>query len=201
MEKTTKSLWADTPFSLIPTPGRSEPVSNLSPPTYIAREMACAHNGMLRALNSIYNQCIHVQAPQDITDLLLYAKFWCEWLHEHHEAEEQFLFPEIERITEVKGLMQANIAQHDAFTPGLKAFHLYTKETSPQLYDGQKLRGIIDSFGPTLTQHLAEEVETLKGLEKYNGTVLKEAFLKFDAELRKGDKVSQRKSAILCPFL
>jgi hypothetical protein len=189
MQAKPTAPWADTPFSLIPTPGGSIPVSTLSPATFMAQEMACAHNGMIRALNSIYNQCIYVKKPQDIHDLLLYTKFWCDWIHEHHDEEEHFLFPEVERITQVKGLMEKNVEQHVAFMPGLEEFQKYAETTTPESYDGQHLRGIIDKFGPKLTLHLTEEIETFLGLETYDGPVLKEAYMKFDLELRKGDKV------------
>ncbi|EHL02819.1 hypothetical protein M7I_1081 [Glarea lozoyensis 74030] len=140
---------------------------------------------MIRALNSIYNQCIYVKKPQDIRDLLLYSKFWCDWIHEHHDEEEKLLFPAIERITKVDGIMEKNVAQHEAFMPGLEEFQRYAETTKPELYDGQQLRDIIDKFGSKLTVHLTEEIETLLGLESYDGPVLKEAYIKFDLELRK----------------
>jgi hypothetical protein len=98
--------WADTPFTLIPTPGRGENLNKLEDAVFIAREMANAHNGMLRALNSIYQQCIFVKDPKDVKDLLLYATFWCDWIHEHHDGEETFFFPRVEEITSMKGLME-----------------------------------------------------------------------------------------------
>lgn len=98
--------WADTPFTLIPTPGRGENLNKREDAVFIAREMANAHNGMLRALNSIYQQCIFVKDPKDVKDLLLYATFWCDWIHEHHDGEETFFFPRVEEITSMKGLME-----------------------------------------------------------------------------------------------
>lgn len=96
---TTTTPWADTPFPLIPTPGRGLDLSPSSPnhsSIYLAREMACAHNGMLRALNSIYNQCLYVSRPQDVKDLLTYTKFWAGWIHVHHDAEGEMFFPDVE---------------------------------------------------------------------------------------------------------
>jgi hemerythrin-like domain-containing protein len=199
MAKPTTTPWADTPFPLIPTPGRSQSLSSLPPATFMAREMACAHNGMLRGLNSIYHQCTHIRNPQDINDFLLYTKFWCGWIHEHHDVEEQFLFPDVERITGVKGLMERNVLQHQAFMPGLEEFQRYAEETTSDLYNGEELQKIIDKFGSKLTQHLTEEIETLLGLEIYNGPVLKDAYVKFDLEFRKGNKVSFFYS--VCSFL
>lgn len=181
--------WADAPFALIPTPGRGEDLTKLDDVVFIARDMASAHNGMLRALNSIYQQCIFVNEPNDVKDLLLYANFWCGWIHEHHTGEETFLFPKIEEITGVKGLMEVNVAQHHAFMEGLEGFHKYVKETKAEEYDGMKIRGIIDSFGGKLTKHLTEEIGTLMGLKTYDGPALKKEYLIFDLEMRKGEKV------------
>ncbi|KAK0119292.1 hypothetical protein ONS95_008139 [Cadophora gregata] len=181
--------WVDSPFHLIPTPGRGEEVSKLPVHIWIAREMACAHNGMLRGLNSIYQQSIHVANPEDIKDLLKYTEFWCGWIHEHHDAEEDFYFPEVERLTGVKGLMAANVAQHHAFMPGLEALGKFAKETTVEEYDGTRLRAVIDSFGKVLTEHLIDEIETLLELEKYDGVVMKKLYQELDLKVRAGDKV------------
>ena len=183
--------WADTPFALIPTPGRGENLAKLDDIVFIAREMANAHNGMLRALNSIYQQCIYVKEPKDIKDLLLYANFWCDWIHEHHEGEENFFFPQVEKITGVEGLMEVNVEQHQAFMGGLEEFQMFVKETDVEDFDGREMRRIIEAFGGKLTKHLTEEIETLLGLNIYDGAALRKAYMVFDLEMRKGDKVSQ----------
>jgi hemerythrin-like domain-containing protein len=183
--------WADAPFTLIPTPGRGKDLNKLDDTVWIAREMANAHNGMLRALNSIYQQCIYVKEPRDVKDLLLYVTFWCDWIHEHHEGEESFLFPRVEEITGVEGLMKVNITQHQMFMNGLEEMKKYAKKTKAEEYDGMELRGIIDGFGGNLTKHLTEEIETLLGLKTYDGPELKKAYVGFDDEMRKGDKVNR----------
>lgn len=185
----TDAPWADTPFDLIPLPGRGQGLAKLPVAEWIAREMACAHNGMLRGLNSIYHQCIHVTKPEDIKDLLKYTEFWCGWIHEHHDVEEDFYFPEVERLTETKGLMARNVVQHEAFMPGLEAFDKFAKETTVEEYDGAKLRAIVDSFGETLTKHLTEEIETLLDLKTFDAPTMKKLYDEFDLKLRGGDKV------------
>ncbi len=166
-------------------------MKKLDDTVFIAYEMACAHNAMIRSLNSIYQQCIFVKAPKDIQDLLQYTTFWCDWIHEHHDGEESSFFPKVEKITGVKGLMEVNVAQHHAFMDGLEELHRYVKETKAEEYDGMKLRGIIDGFGGKLTTHLNEEIETLSGLKMFDGQALRKAYMEFDAEMRKGDKVSE----------
>jgi hypothetical protein len=100
-------------------------------------------------------------------------------------------FPRVEEITGVKGLMEVNIAQHHTFIEGLEELRKYAKETKAGEYDGVELRGIIDGFGGDLTRHLTEEIDTLLGLKKYDGLALKKAFVGFDDEMRKGDKVNR----------
>ncbi|KAL7945351.1 hypothetical protein V8C42DRAFT_322883 [Trichoderma barbatum] len=180
--------WADEPFSLLSIPGSGVNLSKAHGSVYVAREMAFAHNGMIRSLNSIYQQCIHISALVDIDDLLKYARFWCQWIHEHHQGEEELLFPQIEKITGEKGLMEQNVTQHHAFEPGLSEFEAWLNECKPEKYDGKELRAMIDRFGKTLTQHLTEEIQTLLGLETYDGQALKDAWTAFDLEMRKGDK-------------
>jgi len=184
----TKS-WADSPFPLIPTPGGSQEPNTLPGAVWLAREMACAHNAMLRALNSIFQQCVHVMEPQDVKDLLLYAKFWCDWIHEHHEGEESILFPAIEKITGVEGLMAANVEQHHRFEEGLEHLKKYVSETEVEEYEGGKLREIIEEFGGKLTEHLMEEIATLLALEKYDAKALRAAWVGFDEAMRQGEKV------------
>lgn len=188
MASTTTAPWADTPFELIRVPGNGTDIEKGPEAIYIAAEMASAHNGMLRGLNSIYQQCIHVMLPADVADLLKYTEFWCGWLEEHHAAEETFFFPAVEKAAGVKGLMEGNVEQHHTFLPGLERLERYAKETTVEDYEGKEMRGIIDGFGAAMTTHLREEIETLLGLEKFDGVVMKKLWLEFDAKLREGDK-------------
>ncbi|CZR51055.1 uncharacterized protein PAC_00930 [Phialocephala subalpina] len=188
MASTTTRPWADTPFKLISLPGEGQDWKNKHSAIFLAREMACAHNGMLRSLNSIYHQCIHVSSPTDISDLLTYAKFWCGWLEEHHEAEEKWFFPDIERIAGVEDLMAGMVTQHRDFMPGLEELTKFVNGTKVEEYDGRELRRIVDDFGAILTKHLTEEVEVLKKLVIHDGPALKKAYLEFDDKLRGGDK-------------
>lgn len=191
----TSTPWADTPFSLILTPGRSIDLTTSHASIFIAREMACAHNGMLRALNSIYNQCLYVSSPTDIHDLVMYTKFWIDWIHEHHEAEEKMFFVDVERITGVKDWGSANVLQHESFMKGLHDLEKYVntlldggKELENE-YDGAHMRGLIDAFAPDLATHLNDEIGTLLALKPFDGPKLRQAYDEFDLELRKGDKV------------
>ncbi|KUI53652.1 hypothetical protein VP1G_01291 [Cytospora mali] len=137
----------------------------------VAQEMCLVHNVLLRGINSVYLQCVNVeaQAPGSIPDFVNYAEQWGLSVHEHHETEETFFFPEIESFTGAGGIMEANVGQHEAFHDGLAAFMGYIDavKSGREAYSGERLKGIIESFMPVLREHLWDEVKTLLALEEY----------------------------------
>src|SRR4051812_24035571 len=137
---------------------------------YVATQMALAHNGILRGLNSIFLQATQIprQDLGAIRDFLTYCQCWCESMHHHHDAEENEFFPSIELISGVQGIMERNIEQHRAFTPGFDLFHEYSRTCVPEDYDGGKIRRLIEDFAEPLTQHLHDEIKTLRALDKYD---------------------------------
>lgn len=153
--------------------------------------MALAHNGIIRGLNSIYLQAPHI--PQkDLTtvkDFLTYCQCWCESMHHHHEAEEEDFFPAIEKIANSPGLMERNIEQHRAFTPGFDAFQEYARTCSPEDYDGQKARGLVEAFAEPLTRHLNDEIKTLQALDVHDSAKIRQAYDHTEAILMKTDNV------------
>ncbi|KAJ9148895.1 Hemerythrin HHE cation binding domain-containing protein [Pleurostoma richardsiae] len=163
-----KKPWADGPFELIPTPSSlgDKPKGSQA----IVPEMLIVHNFLLRGINSIYLQCVNVErSPAVIPDFVNFAACWGSLLHEHHEAEETMMFPSMEKLAGVTGLMDANVDQHRAFHGGLEAYegYLSSVKEGKEKYDGQKLRGLIDSFMPVLRQHLHDEIDTLVKLSQY----------------------------------
>lgn len=78
-------------------------------------------------------------------------------------------FKQIEDMAGVPGLMKPNVEQHAAFHGGLEAFLAYLDavKAGGEEYDGERLRGIIDSFMPVLRTHLFDEIQTLLALDKY----------------------------------
>lgn len=135
--------------------------------------MVAIHNVFIRGLNAIHNQAVKVGTQgteEDKTDFFEFAAIWAFGLHEHHALEETKIFPDIEEVTGVKGVMEANVHQHEAFTEGITQYQEYLKSvrSGAEVYDGHKLLAIIDSFGPTLAEHLLDEIETLKSLRQYS---------------------------------
>lgn len=150
--------------------------------------MVILHNIVLRGLNSIYLQAPKVP-PKDYSDFINYCYCWYLLIdgrphpipppafskpttdnsQGHHRAEEERFFPDLERRTNEKGLMDANIAQHDAFHTGLEAYKIYldSVRAHPHKFSSTKLLSIINNFGPILCTHLADEIPTLLALERY----------------------------------
>jgi hemerythrin-like domain-containing protein len=153
--------------------------------------MSLAHNGILRGLNSIYLQAPHIPQgdTKTIQDFLIYCQCWSESMHHHHEAEEQVFFPTIEQVSGVQGVMERNKEQHRAFTPGFDRFHEYARTCLPKDYDGQKLGSLVDDFAEPLTQHLRDEIDTLRALDKYDSQRVRQAYQQLEKVLMATDNV------------
>jgi len=59
--------------------------------------------------------------------------------------------------------MHENVEQHKAFMDGFTAMESYFSQVrlTPEIYDGNKVQKMIETFGPTFTKHLTEEIETI----------------------------------------
>ena len=180
MESKPSKPWADTPYTLVATPSVTRDLKTSHFSVYMATDMTHAHNTFIRALNAIYNQAPNVTNRTDIQDFLFYCKCWCQTLELHHHHEETALFPEIERLAKKPGLMEQNVEQHHAFHPGLHRFKDFSKQTLPEKYDAVVLRGIMDEFAEILSKHLAEEIDTLLGLDDCDEQELKKAWKVFE---------------------
>jgi len=110
-------------------------------------------------------------------------------MHHHHDAEEAVFFPTIEKISGIPGLMQRNVEQHRAFTPGFDMFQDYARTCLPKDYDGQKIRSLIVEFAEPLTQHLHDEIETLRGLDVYDSARVRQAYQQLEKALMATDNV------------
>jgi hypothetical protein len=139
--------------------------------TVCATEMALVHNTFIRAFNSIYHAALEVQ-PKDYKPFLSYAQACYLGLEAHHTGEETSGFPAIEQVTGVKGLMDVNVAQHEAFHGPLHTYAEYItsflNNTVPiSQFSGAHLRTLIEAFAEPLNQHLHDEIPTILGLAKY----------------------------------
>ena len=138
--------------------------------------MSIVHNGLIRGVNSVYNQCINVGEKgiqKDKLDFANYAAQCAAILNEHHEFEEEVLFPKINELAGVSGLMDGNMAEHAAFHDGFEIYKEYLEDVKAEKVelDGVHLKKLIDDYMPALYSHLVNEIDTLIGLEKYDDKV------------------------------
>jgi hemerythrin-like domain-containing protein len=169
--------WADQPFALISETGiraRTDIPAGHAAVNY-AHKMALLHNMIIRGLNALYNQCLGVQTDTtDAHDFLVFGQVFYETLHGHHQLEEILFFPELEKITGEKGLMDGNVQQHKDFEESLEQFREYVFKTNADAYDGMELKAILDNLGPILEKHLHEEIKTLLDLAVYDSQKLQD---------------------------
>lgn len=153
--------------------------------------MALAHNGMIRGLNSIYLQATAI--PYDdrktVQDFLTYCQCWGESMHHHHDCEEEHFFPAIEQLSGVQGLMERNKEQHRAFTPGFEKFQEHVRTCPPAEYDGEKLKTLVEEFARPLIEHLHDEIDTLRALDKYDSAKVRQAYKQLEKLLMATDNV------------
>ena len=170
----------ETPFSLIHTTGlRSRPsIPSSHSCIHIARLMAYTHNTILRGLNAIYHHAPNVTlGTSDASSFLLYCRTVCDFLQLHHETEEEFFFPAIEKASRRPGLMNGNIKQHEAFEEQVRKLSEYTAITTAEKFQPQTLRLLIEDTVKPLGQHLHEEIPTLLDLwDKVDSSSLSKAY-------------------------
>ena len=73
--------------------------------------MVLSHNSLIRGFNSVYQQAPRIPAS-DYQDFTGYCLAWHRCVEQHHMHEEVNYFPEIERVTGQKGVMDGEVEQH-----------------------------------------------------------------------------------------
>ncbi|MCJ1224472.1 hypothetical protein MMC12_001117 [Toensbergia leucococca] len=181
-----EGVWADQPFQLLETPGKTRSLTN--PTVYVASHMALVHNTFIRALNTIYLQAPHIP-PTENHSFLIYCQAWSALLSLHHKTEEALLFPALEaRIPSAKGILTTNVSQHEDFHDGLEKFERYCAEgiEGKVEFDAKKLQDMIDGFAETLMKHLAGEIETLMSLDGFGmGEEVMKIHEEYEVQVRK----------------
>jgi|SRR6186713_2615099 len=130
--------------------------------------MALVHNCIIRAMNSIY-----IQAPlipsSEYKSFISYSLSVFQGLGAHHGGEEEIFFPELEKWTGEKGIMDTNIAQHEAFHTSLLAWGKWLENVAktPANFDGHECTTLMDQFIAPLSTHLADEIPSLVSLSRY----------------------------------
>jgi hypothetical protein len=137
--------------------------------------MALAHNILIRGLNSIYRQAPHVKA-EDEHSFLSYAKNFVNVLKVHHDGEETSFFPSCDKMAGEAGVMEVNAQQHAEFHDGLVSLQRYITAAleGNEKFDGGHIVVLIDVFGKPLSQHLAEEIQTILDLKRFGPERMKD---------------------------
>ncbi|KAB5575256.1 hypothetical protein GE09DRAFT_1264477 [Coniochaeta sp. 2T2.1] len=166
--------WVDGPYELISgSRSGAAPGKKLTPARIFASSMSCIHNSLLRGMNAVHRQCVNVAERGTDKDKLDFANFayLCAKLIEiHHHGEEDVLFPGINELAGVPGLMNDGVEQHAVFQKGLLEYQEYLTEVKEgrQPLDGAKVKSLVESFMPAVRSHLDAEIDMLVGLEEYD---------------------------------
>lgn len=150
--------------------------------------MACAHNAMLRGLNSLYLQA-DLSDHKDISDFLFFLKSWAMWVSHHHVLEEERMFPQFEEVMKQANFLKGNVEEHHIFQPVLEKLLEYGK-TMPEEYQASTVRSLIEEMAPSFREHLAHEITSLLSMAPYDGPSLLKVYKECEAEAGKQDKVN-----------
>ncbi|KAI3598078.1 hemerythrin hhe cation binding domain-containing protein [Moniliophthora roreri] len=101
-------------------------------------------------------------SKDDFKNYAEYALTAVEFLEGHHDAEEQALFPAIEK--KAPGSMAKNEAQHESFLKPLGELRSYIESTKSgsTAFDATTYRKKVDGILLPIMEHLADELDTLQ---------------------------------------
>ena len=170
-------VWATGPLKLIPTPSYTASLSGEKTDrfTHAATMMAQVHNCFIRALNATYHLAPKVPHHR-LKDFVAYCDAIVKVVHFHHDEEEVYVFPEVERVTGVVGVMEGNVRGHEAFHSQLGKFGGYLGgliETGREgEFSTRKFRALFEAFAQPLQEHLQDEIQSILALRAYSHTPL-----------------------------
>ncbi|KAK3337291.1 hypothetical protein B0T19DRAFT_349830 [Cercophora scortea] len=167
MATSTPPMYSDAPLALIHTPQYETGTTDAF--TIEASHMALSHNAFIRGFNSIYQQAPRVTAPADQADFVGYCIAWHDCVKAHHDFEETEFFPNLNKATGKKGLMDHAVDGHAAFHDGMSRFKTYLSSVSKGgAFSGAELIHIMDSFKDPLYAHLKSEPGTIVALARHS---------------------------------
>jgi len=78
------------------------------------------------------------------------------------------MFPGIEKLAGIPGLMSGPVHQHEAFHSGLVELQGFAvrMQSKVEAYQWSEMKGIMDGFALALYEHLTEEIEVILSLER-----------------------------------
>ncbi|KAK8879288.1 Isochorismatase family protein [Apiospora arundinis] len=173
LSSVARGPWADEPWPLFETPGRTHNAAH--PAIHIANEAAHTYNAMFRGINSIFLQAPFVTAAQDVSDFLLLTQCLGRWIAQHHSALYSSVYPKYEVILAQQGVLttssRSQPEEDSPFLPVLEALIRYAEETQarPQAYDPAALLGILENFAPGFHAFAFAQIVKAIGMESLCG--------------------------------
>lgn len=145
--------------------------------------MVLVHNCLTRALNSIYIQAPHIPSSEN-KNFINYCLATYQGLKAHHNGEETFLFPGLEKMAGTTGLMEANVQGHRDFEAGMSEWGVWLTscKADPFSFSPSLCKIMLDAFVPALSAHLAAEIPTLLSLAPYGDKIDLLGLMKKDGE-------------------
>ena len=174
LSSVARGPWADEPWPLFETPGRTH--NTVHPAIHIANEAAHTYNAMFRGINSIFLQAPFVTAAQDVTDFLYLTQCLGRWIAQHHNALYSRVYPKYEAVLAQHGALTtpspgARPGEDSSFLPDLEALIQYAEETraQPQTYDPAALLGILENLAPGFHAFAFAQIVKAIGMESLCG--------------------------------
>ncbi|KAJ7451705.1 hypothetical protein FB451DRAFT_1284077 [Mycena latifolia] len=129
---------------------------------YQAINMAAAHNAFIQGINAMVSHAPRVEGDK-VQPFVVFSLAVVDSIHHHHDLEETFYFPELEKKLG-KGALSDSVAQHHEFVPQLVELKGYLEDVkaSKETYNGPLLVERINSFSDVMINHLNEEIPNLE---------------------------------------
>ncbi|KAJ7772860.1 hypothetical protein DFH07DRAFT_801744 [Mycena maculata] len=129
---------------------------------YQSINMAAAHNAFIQGINSMVSHAPAV-AGDKVEPFIVFSLAVVDSIHHHHDLEEAFYFPELEKKLG-KGALAPSVEQHHTFVPQLVQLKEYLEDVKAgkETYDGPLLVEKIHSFSDLMIEHLNEEIPALE---------------------------------------
>ncbi|KAJ3515605.1 hypothetical protein NLJ89_g1644 [Agrocybe chaxingu] len=187
------------PYPLLPVDPETSSHFDFSDADNIAQwfstDLALTHNVIIRALNAIWLYSPLV-LPEDEGAFTGYALACVSMIRWHHEAQEKFVFPRLQRNAD----MRPNVVQHLGFDAPMKKFEEYLNRVHEkvELFDSEKVIELRRGFGAKLVQHLHDEIETVSPARL---AAFSREELKGIADVLDDNKTGFRDSSTLFPFI
>ncbi|TFL03975.1 hypothetical protein BDV98DRAFT_354549 [Pterulicium gracile] len=124
--------------------------------------MAAAHNMFIQGINAMVYHAPKVR-PEQVQNFMIFCLAVLGNIHHHHDVEEEFYFPELEKKLG-KGTLSTNVEEHALFVPKLAEFESFLQDikSGKDEYDGGLLVERIHAFSDIMFDHLQHEVPTLE---------------------------------------